>query len=75
MNLREDVFESVCDELPEDWRPATLDDFHEDGKLHVGMEYLQYSYYHDIWHLMKVKKGLKAKSFIYWINDEKIYVR
>jgi hypothetical protein len=69
-----DSFGRFYDHLPDEFKIATLDDFHLHGKKNLGMVFLvlwndevRYSYH-------QVNHALKAQQILPFINEKKVFV-
>jgi len=62
-------------ELPAGWRLATLGDFHRNGLVRIGMEFIIHGYHMHRYELCVVKEGLKASYLKPFIDDGRVYVK
>ena len=60
--------------LPENAREATLDDFHVQGKLIKGMQFLILGYHWPVYQLYEVTERLKAILLLPFIENHRVFV-
>jgi hypothetical protein len=60
--------------LPENAREATLDDFHVQGKLILGMQFLILGYHWPVYQLYEVTEKLTATFLLPFIEDHRLYI-
>lgn len=62
------------DELPKTTRLATMDDFHKDGRLKVGMYFIVHQYSDGKYGLYEVHKTLTGKRLKPFIDHGRIFI-
>jgi hypothetical protein len=63
------------DQLPEEYRIATIDDFHKNGKLNIGMKFLiRWIDNENYYEVREVKENLTGKYLKPHIDDNRVFV-
>lgn len=63
------------DELPAGWSQASLEDFHKNGRIRIGMEFIIHGYHMHRYELNIVKEGLKASFLKQFVDEGRVYVK
>ena len=63
------------DHLPKNFKLATLDDFHQHGKIKIGMIYIVQWWDENRYSFRKVNSRLTARKILPFIENEQVYVQ
>jgi len=62
------------DQLPDNTRLATMDDFHHQGNKHIGMKFIIHGHYDKRYELYKVTENTTAGKLKSFIDNNMVYV-
>jgi hypothetical protein len=62
------------EELPENAREATLDDFHIKGRKKIGMEFFILGYHWPVYQLYLVTESLTGKFLETFIREHRVFI-
>jgi len=63
------------DKLPDGFRLATMDDFHENGKKKLGMQYLIKRSNQDYYEVHHIKEYTRSQSLKPFLDHEMVFVK
>jgi hypothetical protein len=72
--LKDDFGFRYLESLPENTREATLDDFHVQGKLILGRQFLILGYHWPVYQLYEVTEQLTGIFLMPFIEDHRVYI-
>ncbi len=72
--LKDEFGFRYLESLPENAREATLDDFHVQGKLILGMQFLILGYHWPVYQLYEVTEQLTGIFLMPFIEDHRVYL-